>query len=99
MAAEMITGLLVMSNVYKQMPAVSMLITKIEASYFKKATGIICFICEDGNEIRAAVDDATKTGESKSVIGKSIGKNQQDELVAEFLFTWSFKVKSNSKSI
>jgi hypothetical protein len=43
MAAEMSTGTIALSNVYKRKPSISMLVTKMEANYFKKATGTIFF--------------------------------------------------------
>src|SRR6478752_8652955 len=39
MAAEMSTGALAMMHVHKKEPAVSMLVTKVESEYFKKAIG------------------------------------------------------------
>src|SRR6187402_352276 len=48
MAAEMSTGLLAMAHTYKSNPAVSMLVVGLEAKYFKKATGLTTFVCEDG---------------------------------------------------
>ena len=98
MAAEMSTGALALSNVYKRTPPISMLVTKMEATYFKKATGTIFFICEQAKEIASVIDEAANSGEGKNIIAKSIGKNKTGEIVAEFLFTWSFKTKSaNSK--
>jgi len=94
MAAEMSTGTLALSNVYKRRPAISMLLTKMEANYYKKAKGIILFTCEQGREIASLVDEAVATGEGKKIIVKSVGKNKSGEKVAEFLFTWSFKSKS-----
>ena len=73
-----------------------MLVTKMEATYFKKATGTIFFICEQGKEIATVIDEAAETGEAKNIITKSAGKNKTGELVATFLFTWSFKTKSNN---
>lgn len=96
MAAEMSTGTLALSNVYKRTAAISMLVTKMEATYFKKATGTIFFICEQGKEIATVIDEAAETGEAKNIITKSAGKNKTGELVATFLFTWSFKTKSNN---
>lgn len=93
MAAEMSTGTLALSNVYKRTPVVSMLLVNMQANYFKKATAKIHFTCEDGKNIAATVDDAITTGEGKSVIAKSIGRNKEGDVVAEFLFTWSFKAK------
>ena len=94
MAAEMSTGAIALSNVYKRKPSVSMLVTKMEATYFKKATDTIYFICEQGKEIYAVIDEAIKTSEAKIIVAKSVGKNKSGEIVAEFLFTWSFKAKS-----
>ena len=98
MAAEMSTGVLALSNVYKRKPSISMLLTKMEATYFKKATGTVFFICEQGKQIASVIDEAANSGEGKNIIAKSIGRNKTGEVVAEFLFTWSFKTKSvNSK--
>jgi hypothetical protein len=97
MAAEMSTGTLALSNVYKRTPAISMLVTKMEAVYFKKATSTIFFTCEDGKEFAALIDEAASNGEAKKVIAKSTGTDKNGELVAEFLFTWSFKAKSGIK--
>jgi Domain of unknown function (DUF4442) len=97
MAAEMSTGVIALSNVYKRKPTVSMLVTKMDATYFKKATGTIFFTCEQGKEITSTIDEAVETGEGKSIVAKSTGKNKSGDIVAEFLFTWSFKSKSNIK--
>ena len=94
MAAEMSTGMLALSNVYKRIPAISMLVIKMEAVYFKKATGITFFTCDDGKAIRALIEETVSSGEAKKIIAKSTGMDKNGELVAEFLFTWSFKVKS-----
>jgi Domain of unknown function (DUF4442) len=94
MAAEMSTGALALSNIYKREPAVSMLVVKMEAEYYKKATGTIRFTCEQGVEMSAAVGRSGKTGESVGLVAKSTGKNKAGEVVALFTFYWSFKVKA-----
>ena len=94
MAAEMSTGALAMAQIYKRQPAVSMLITGNEAKYFKKATGITIFTCVEGEKVKAAIEKAINTGESQTVSLQSTGRNNNNEVVAEFLFTWSFKCKS-----
>ena len=96
MAAEMSTGVLALINTYKKNPAVSMLVTRMEANYYKKATGLVLFSCDEGIQIESAVSEACNTGEGKTIIVKSVGKNKNDELIAEFLFTWSFKTKKIS---
>ena len=98
MAAEMSTGTLALSNVYERIPGISMLVTKMEAAYFKKATGTAYFTCENGKEIAASINEAVSTGEAKKIIAKSTGVDKNGELVAEFLFTWSFKAKGGRPS-
>jgi hypothetical protein len=93
MAAEMSTGVLGLIHVYKKVPAVSMLITGMEATYFKKATGRTFFVCEDGKDILKVIESAIVSGEPKSITVKSTGTAKDGELIAEFRFTWSFKVK------
>ncbi len=93
MAAEMSTGILGMMYVYKRTPPISMLITNMEASYSKKATGKTFFVCESGKQIYDAIEKSIVTGESKSIQVKSTGTNKNGEVIATFLFTWSFKLK------
>ncbi|ULQ52850.1 DUF4442 domain-containing protein [Flavihumibacter fluvii] len=95
MAAEMSTGVLAMANTYKRKPAVSMLVTAVSSSYFKKASGITIFTCEDGPAIAATIEKAVTSGEGQTIIAKSVGRNSQGEVVAEFLITWSFKSKKS----
>src|SRR5262245_24177315 len=75
MAAEMSTGVLSMAHVYNRKPAVSMLVTGLEAKYFKKATGKTLFTCEDGFRIKEIIEKAIMTGEAQSFMAKTIGKN------------------------
>ena len=58
MAAEMSTGALALGYVYKRTPSVSMLVIKTEGEYFKKATGITMFTCEDGALIKKTIEEA-----------------------------------------
>lgn len=94
MAAEMSTGVLGLMQLHKRKPAISMLVVNLEAAYFKKAVGRTSFICEDGELIQTAVEETIATGEAKVVRAKSVGKNKEGEVVAEFYITWSFKAKS-----
>ena len=91
MAAEMSTGLLAFGHIYHRNPNVSMLVVKMEVNYIKKATGNIFFTCKDGVAIQNTINDAIQTGEGKTLTCHSIGKNEANEIVAEFVFTWSFK--------
>ena len=93
MAAEMSTGVLGLLQLHKRTPSVSMLVVNLEAAYFKKATSRTYFICEAGDEIQAAVNATIADGEARTVRAKSVGKNKDGEVVAEFYITWSFKAK------
>jgi hypothetical protein len=93
MAAELSTGVLAMANVYKRKPAVSLLITGMEARFRKKATGTTFFTCRDGEKIREAVAAAIRGKEGQEVSVYSVGKNEKEEVVAEFWFTWSFRTR------
>ncbi|MEJ7627734.1 MAG: thioesterase [Ferruginibacter sp.] len=93
MAAEMSTGLLAMAHTYKQEPAISMLIIKSEANYIKKATGFTTFTCEDGMSIKHIIQEAMASGKSTTIIARSVGKDREGAVIAEFAFTWSFKTK------
>ncbi|MDP9230598.1 MAG: DUF4442 domain-containing protein [Bacteroidota bacterium] len=93
MAAEMSTGLLAMAHLYQINPKVSMLVTKVEGDFLKKATGITTFICEEGNNIKQTIAESIRSGEGKTIRVKSIGQNMNGETVAQFFITWSFKRK------
>ena len=95
MAAEMSTGVLAMGHIFKKDPEVSMLVTKIEGSFFKKATDTVTFISEDGRRIALMIKEAMASGKSTTVNAYSTGKNKSGETIAEFVVTWSFKVKSS----
>ena len=93
MAAEMSTGTLAMANVYKRKPSASMLITSVDSKYYKKAIGKTIFTCKEGEAMKQTINEAYETSTPQTIRVKSEGYNQQNELVAEFWFTWSFKVK------
>ena len=72
-----------------------MLITGLEAQYSKKATSLVTFTCAEGQQILDTVQEAIDTGEGRAVTVTSIGHNAEGAEVAQFKFTWSFKVKSH----
>ncbi len=95
MAAEMSTGVLAMAHLFKRTPKVSMLVTRVQGDFIKKAIGRTHFTCEDGILIRQTIENAILSGEGKIITVKSYGRNAQGEIVAQFDITWSFKVKNN----
>ncbi|HRP31769.1 MAG TPA: DUF4442 domain-containing protein [Agriterribacter sp.] len=93
MAAEMSTGALALSNIYKRSPAVSMLLTEMNGAFHKKAIGITSFICRDGRALHDAIEEAIAAGSSNTITVQSTGTNESGEVVAVFQFTWSFKMR------
>ncbi|HXB45255.1 MAG TPA: hypothetical protein VNV85_14415, partial [Puia sp.] len=86
-------------HIYRRKPPISMLVIKLEANYFKKATGLTTFICKDGKAILETIQTALQSGEAQTIIAKSAGMNSNGESVAEFFITWSFKAKAAKGSL
>ena len=93
MAAELSTGTFALLASQKTEPGLLSIVTSIRADFIKKATGHIQFRCQDGNKAFESVQKAIETSESKMQTLKTVGFNEDGEIVAEFEFTWSFKVK------
>jgi acyl-coenzyme A thioesterase PaaI-like protein len=93
MAAEMSTGILALGNIYKRTPKVSMLVVKLEATYYKKATGKTIFTCKDGLLFQQSIESSIRTGDAVTVLATANGHNQEGDLIASFMITWSFKAK------
>lgn len=93
MAAEMSTGLLVMGHNMQTQNKVSIIVTTLQGSFIKKATGKILFTCSEGKQISECVNMALATGEALSITCHSTGTNENNETVATFEVTWSFKLR------
>ncbi len=99
MAAEMSTGVLAMTHVYKKDPRGSMLVTALQSEYYKKAKGRTVFTCSQGRQFEEAVNLAYETGEPITLMAESIGTNENGEQVAKFIITWSFKFNSKKSTL
>ncbi len=98
MAAELSTGILALSQISGRKPPVSMLVFDMNAHFSKKARTAVNFICENGKEIKSAVEETIKTGEGVTVEAKSVGYDKDGDIVSEFTFIWTFKVKQKRQS-
>ena len=94
MAAELVTGILMIKKINESGSKISMLVVKQEGSFHKKATGNIIFSCDEGAAIDKVIDAAIKTKEGQSLVLKASGFDQDNEMVSSFEFTWSIKSKS-----
>lgn len=94
MAAELSTGALVMAKIRQSGKPISMLVASNKASFSKKATGRIQFICNDGEKIDQALEKAIATGEGQTIWMHAVGKNAEGMEVSEFDFEWTLKLRS-----
>ena len=96
MAAEMSTAALLIMYTFKQKPSMATLIVSCKAEFIKKATDVTTFICNDGLKIKDALLESMETKEPQLVECFASGKNERNEDVAHFVFTWSLKVRQNN---
>lgn len=93
MAAELSTGALVMSQIRESGEKISMLVAQNKASFSKKATGKIRFMCKDGHKISEAIQKTLDNGDGQTFWMKSIGYNEEGVEVSVFEFEWTIKKK------
>lgn len=93
MAAEFTTGFMCMDKVQKSGKRISMLVLEQNGKFTKKAVGKITFVCDEGNQIDAIIQKAIDTGEGQTLKLFSRGYDEQGDMVSEFWFLWTFKVK------
>ncbi|SFT09235.1 protein of unknown function [Zhouia amylolytica] len=95
MAAEMTTGVLVMNQIKENKKPISMLVLNMNANFSKKAVGRITFTCKDGKLVNTAIKEAIETGEGQTIWMKSIGVDENGDVVSTFNFEWTLKAKTN----
>ena len=91
MAAELSTGALVMKQVRDSGEKISMLVKSNKATFHKKATGRIQFTSFDAELVQKAVEEATRSGEGKTLWMNSVGVNEEGVEVSSFSFEWTLK--------
>lgn len=94
MASEFASGILVMQEIKKTARKVSMLVTHQEGRFTKKAIGKIIFECNDGIIIKETIQKSIDTGEGQIIHLKTKGFDASGDVVSEFIYEWSIKVKS-----
>ena len=93
MAAEFSSGFMANAKISKSGEDVSMLVLGMQSKYLKKAVGKIVFTCEDGEKIDAAIKEAIETKKGVSLNVTSRGVDEEGDVVSEFEFTWTFKLR------
>ncbi len=94
MASELATGILLMKGVDNSQHKLSTLVTAQTGEFYKKATGRITFICDDGDKINSIIARAIHTKEGQKVLLTATGYNEEKEVVSYFTYTWSIKLRS-----
>lgn len=94
MAAELSTGAMVMAKVRESGKPISMLVANNRASFSKKATGKITFVCNDGHKISGTIANTLTTGEGQTLWMKSVGTNSAGDVVSEFDFEWTLRARA-----
>lgn len=93
MAAELTTGALVMGQIRENNKNISMLVRNNNASFTKKATGRITFSCDQGEQVKNAIQKTVETGEGQTIWMESVGVNENGVVVSTFNFEWTVKIK------
>lgn len=93
MAAELSTGAIVMREVANCKHPVSMLVISSKAEFKKKARGKIVFTCIDVAIAQQAIAETIASGEGKTFLMSALGVDSFGDLVSEFTFEWTVKLK------
>lgn len=96
MAAEMNGAALLLQYTQGQKPPISTYPISCEAEFFKKATDITTFTCNDGLMVKEKVIETMETGEGITFETVMKGLNPNGDLICKFKFIWSIKRKSKA---
>ena len=93
MAAELATGAIILSEVRNSTVPISMLVTRNEAEFLKKAKGKITFTCTDVALVKNQLTTYLQGETGTRFWMQSEGVDQQGNVVSRFRFEWSIKAK------
>jgi len=91
MAAELSTAAPVLMALKGTDADVALIIVDLKAEFVKKAQSKITFSCVDYDKIANAVAQLKQADDTVMVAAKTTGRDVDDNEVANFYFTWSFK--------
>jgi hypothetical protein len=93
MAAELSTAAMIIMALKGIDRNAALIITGVKAEFVKKAKSRIIFSCRDYEIVCDAMRKLRVPGDEVSIEVKSEGRDADDEIVATFVFTWSFKAR------
>ena len=85
-------------SIGKYEESISLLVIESNGKFHKKATGRIKFTCNDGGLFQEALEKCIQENIPVTVSASTKGYNEQNELVCEYTFTWSFKLREKQPS-
>lgn len=94
MAAELATGILATHHIQLSEKKIVFIITSLKAEFHKKAIGTTTFNCNQGKEIKELITQLSIDEPKNKLPIQVNGYNEQKEIVCEFTFDWSFKLKT-----
>ena len=71
-----------------------MLLVGSSSNFTKKAVGKVLFTYEQGELLDKLVNEAVKTKDAQTITIKTNGIDQSGDVVSEFSFNWSIKLRS-----
>ena len=93
MASELATGLAIIDFVNKNKLKISMLVISNESKFLKKAKGLIRFECDQVKALKKTLSSLSKNKTTDKIKLKSTGYDESGDVVSEFIYEWSFKLK------
>jgi len=93
MASELATGLAIIDFANKNKLKLSMLVISNESKFLKKAKGLIRFECDQVNTLKKTLSSLSKNKTIDKIKLKSTGYDESGDVVSEFIYEWSFKLK------
>ena len=93
MASELATGLARIDFANKNKLKISMLVISNESKFLKKAKGLIRFECDQVNTLKKTLSSLSKNKTTDKIKLKSTGYDESGDVVSEFIYEWSFKLK------
>jgi len=93
MASELATGLAIIDFANKNKLKISMLVISNESKFLKKAKGLIRFECDQVNTVKKILSSLSKNKSTDKIKLKSTGYDESGDIVSEFVYEWSFKLK------
>ncbi len=94
MAAELSTAAPAMMALKGFDADIALIIVELKAEFVKKAQSKITFSCLDYDKYYKAVALLKQPDDTVTVTVKTVGRDVNDNEVATFYFTWSFKIRS-----